>query len=435
MGERFGVDESFQTAVRAFHDNTAYWVLGHAFDTLLDCLSICRPANTQDDPQWKQLAHMALDKLHVFDGGQPPECHIDPKPPYYAQGESWYDDSGWWAIAALKAYLLADDLGWGEYKNHFLALCLAKWTRFDENAPRVYERCGTDGDKLDPLFPGGVWNSTWPHSPPDQNCTDPCDPKTSLLGGFQNTVTNTLYLVAAERLSLAGKTDTRLPNAAAAAEREFAFLSRWFTPGIDDVDPFLHRFAGEEGPVVVRERVTAYKSLDIHKKPIKPHGYVSKQAWTGDQGILIGGLIERAERHPGEAGELTKLATDLIDGVLLYCNDANGMLLNWPLKLEAPGKLPDAYATRFGAFIRYLTRALDNAVVRAHVRGQQLLWRPNNDLNAEPVKKTYSDLFRDMVGRTGRGATPFGEQYGPASDLTVSINDLAIRVLAYKLSL
>jgi hypothetical protein len=427
MGDRFGIDKSFQTAVKAFRDDTAYWVLGHAFDTLLDCLHLCRPLDDKDQPSnWKDLAHMALDKLHWLDGKPPPDCHEKPKPKYYAQGESWYDDSGWWVVASLKAYLLAKDLGWGEYQEDFRKLCLAKWARFDDNAPKVYDTSGKAGDGLDPLYPGGVWNSTWPNSPADQCCTDRCDPRTSNLGGFQNTVTNMLYLVCAERLCQAHGDGFIAPDAGR-ADRELKFLSDWFKPDRAKVDPLLNRFAGEKGPVVVRERVTAYNNGS------RPKDYDPEQAWTGDQGILLGGLIERADRVKDEAATLLRFATDLIDGALLYNNDGNGMLLNWPLKLDAPGGAGDAYSTGFGVFMRYLTRALDNDFVRQHVMGEKLLWRPNNDPHADPVMKTYRDLFRDMVGKVAKDDTPFGKQCSNASPLTMAINDLAVRVLAFKL--
>jgi len=47
--------------------------------------------------------------------------------------------------------------------------------------------------------------------------------------------------------------------------------------------------------------------------------------------------------------------------------------------------------------------------------------------------KTYRDLFRDMVGKVAKDDTPFGEQCSNASPLTMAINDLAVRVLAFKL--
>jgi hypothetical protein len=73
------------------------------------------------------------------------------------------------------------------------------------------------------------------------------DPTLGTLEGIQNTVTNTVYLMAAQRL---GDTD---PNAKAAAEREFAFLFTWFSKTPLSL---FHSFSGTEA--LMCERVSQF---------------------------------------------------------------------------------------------------------------------------------------------------------------------------------
>ena len=111
-----------------------------------------------------------------------------------------------------------------EYKNQFREFMSECWKRFTGNAPYVWDRRkpGTYNN-CEPAVTGGVWNEYWKGTSSSYPGPKNADPTLRTLEGIQNTVTNTVYLMAAQRL---GDTD---PNAKAAAERVFAFLLTWFS--------------------------------------------------------------------------------------------------------------------------------------------------------------------------------------------------------------
>jgi hypothetical protein len=434
------LQDALDAAWDAFKTNTSFWVLGHAYDTILDALTVLTPAGGSPKTEYMQGA---LDKF-----GTPPYLTPGQTP---MKGESWYDDDGWWIISSLKAYHLCDIPGWEAWKGAgqptFLDFCLYKWARCDTHAPKVFEESVGHKDTLHYLFDHGVWNSTWPKEPADAGWPGDCKPfenGSQNLCGFQNTVTNTLYLIAAERLRHAAAASSAkafgdAPTFGEAADREYGFLKNWFNPsapearqaaGVDttNVTPILNRLNGtQSGPVVIRERVTCYQNL------LPPFGYDPAQAWTGDQGLLLGGLVERMKdvrsKEDEEYGKLLRLAKDLILGVGAYLTDGEGMLLSWPGGMASPGSLPDAYATGFGAFLRYL--------VHAYRTNEDLRNFCNSTESAVPGQASTFSAFIANMPSIFPGVIPLGGtqsaytmQCVGASDLTMAINALALRVAA-----
>src|SRR6185503_2095587 len=121
-------------------------------------------------------------------------------------------------------------------------------------------------------------------NPQDCSPSNPSDPNIFKLGPFQNTVMNGLYLVLALRLALQNKgTGTR-----EAAETEKAFLDAWFS--LEGDESLLWRNAAESA--LVRERVQTYAYCEETKDYPLVLGHNAKGAWGGDQGLILGGLLD-----------------------------------------------------------------------------------------------------------------------------------------------
>lgn len=331
----------------------AFWIQGNAFDTMLDYLALNPTAQKPD------MAKIALQMARLT-------------------YDAWYDDDGWWVMAAAKAYAMADTLGWQSHKEAFLEFLTAKWSRFCLYAPRIWEICGsaTGAAGIAPNYPGGVWNSGWTFgaSSPQYNNIFPFwqpltpwvpDPLSSQakLGGFQNTVTNTLFLNCAQRLTLG---DIAPAHNRRQADRERTFLFRWY---YDSTAPMLN-LAGATDPgthptkgCVVRERVSYYAN------GTQPAWYSADCAWAGDQGLTLGALVDfmglilrydpNGKFSPDYVLALS-LAIDIIDGTIAYITDTSGILQPYNIAAGAPGDDQTSYATGTGVFMRYLTYAYNN---------------------------------------------------------------------------
>ena len=201
------------------HDNPdykVYWTQGHACDTAIDYLVWL--ADHDLAQAFAQIAHDA-----------------------YKRGDdaNWYDDYGWWGIAALRIGKRRDLFG--PLAAPFNIIARECWTTMRTKAPAVWENAKKNPRYKDfePRFPGGVRNSDW---------SSDCDPNRAKLCGFQNTVTNGLYLVLAARMYWEG-------DGPAFEETEYSFLKSWFN-ATPPADSLLNRY--ESNRVSVRERVTAY---------------------------------------------------------------------------------------------------------------------------------------------------------------------------------
>ena len=149
--------------------------------------------------------------------------------------------------------------------------------------------------------------------------------------GIENTVTNAVYLMAAQRL---GETD---PNAKAAAERELAFLFTWFSKA---PNPLFHRFSGTEA--LMCERVSQFH--DGNGAP----GFQNDWFWTGDAGLMLGALTDRISR--AKQPPLVDQATSLLRGAKNRLTDNEGLLQNWSDSREVPDGDERDYQVGAGVF-------------------------------------------------------------------------------------
>jgi len=294
----------------------------------------------------------------------------------------WYDDWGWWGIASAKAF-------YPEYKNLFGAYVIefqdranSCWdimhagkpdkgpykykggpnvwaNRDDGSKPGYFE--SPDGWAV-PRFPGGVWQydmfyDTRP-KPPECSPSNPANPHTCLLGPFQNTVMNGLYFVLAVRLVLQ-RVGTGAPQA---IKDELGFLNNWFN--LEGDMSLLQRFP--DGTLLVRERVSTYASPNSGNiyPPVK--GYTPKGQWGGDQGLILGGLLDYLQLLPSAPG-VEKQAIAIARGVLLHMVDDNGVVMPFSDGFDYQHDKDD-YDSGSGVFWRYLLRGFNqNAKLQADI--------------------------------------------------------------------
>jgi hypothetical protein len=367
--------QKFAALTTAFATDGSYWRLGHAFDTVLDYFSVVSADGAADFGATVKHRFADLTSPDLWSG-------------------YWYDDHGWWGVAALRAS--GQSKWFGSLAEDFEQISQRCWTTMDEMAPTVWVRRPKPGGAdpfatLEPRFDGGVWNSEW-----SLEGSPPCDPTSDgarPLCGYQNTVTNMLYLIlAARRYAL-----HHLAPDQVAADREYTFLERWMhiTPGSDALVDFY-----ELDRLLVRAEVSTYKSGETVAE------YDSNFVWTGDQGLFLGALVERmgqVGKGQPEYRELFARVKALLAGT--HDRLAPGQMLKpWHHLSPAAQTDPGDYATGPAVFFRYLLHAYQaNDDLKAFLTNPQTIYPTFIRANAEHAAKQASD--GDMVALTNDLAT------------------------------
>lgn len=313
-----------------FAQSRNYWRLGQTFDTLIDYLAV-----TGSTDEAKTMAQLALER-------------------YAATRGSWYDDYAWWGIANLKA--AQSPRLFGDDTKVFYDHALECWKKMAPSTG-IWDSA-RQFPNLQPAKPAvehGVWNHGYDAK--DDSGSNPLSPRVDSLSPYQNTVTNALYLVLAARLSRnPGNTD---PQFAQATEDEYEFLQTWFTMSRAGFDPLLYIFSAAKDKAVVRERISCYDS------GIALNSYRPGLAWAGDQGLIIGGLLERMEivgkADPTYSSMLT-VVRQILAGTREYLAVDGRLLPWWPdpspgTSPRRPGGDPEDYRTGTGVYMRYLLHA------------------------------------------------------------------------------
>jgi hypothetical protein len=359
----------FEKLKKEFQSYNVYWRLGHSFDTIIDYLAI-----SPDEPHdFGPIATAAYDRS--------------------TGNACWYDDFAWWGVASLKALqhrqLFPDPSG----LKRILDQC---WKVNYENAPNVWTHNQHNPalERFEPRFPGGVWNADWSKPGPLHACGNmPIQPTVAPhLGGIQNTVTNGLYLVLATRLDQ----ETHNPVYRTAAKSEYDFLSNWFN--LNDAQHALWKPV-EQG-ALVRERAATF-AANLGEVP----GYNPRIAWAGDQGIILGGLVDRMKvvqgGDPNAYNNLLNRAKAIAAGVKsVVTTHYGGILGAWVNSTQ--GEIdpdPEDYATGPGVYWRYLLYAYqNNADLKKYFKdtGQVDFVRQNAE---HPKKVVDSDELVDLTNR------------------------------------
>lgn len=397
---RQAAHNTFVKLSAAFAANGNYWQLGHTLDTIIDYLTIA-PADAVG------FAKIALDRYNVSS----------------TNGTAcWYDDFSWWGIAGLKASqrpnLFGDDTA------KFSSIAQSCWETTDGKAPYVWAnadqqayaelrpRIGADTQAVD----GGVWNYYWgPFTggcSPDDPRGDECPPTMhGCLCGYQNTVTNGLYLVLSSRLAQA---NPQVPHYRQAADREFNFFYNWFELSEPDplTTPLLNRYT--VGKAVVRERVSTYAPKGANPPYPPVQCYNPSVVWTGDQGLILGGMVDRMQLV-GPASPLYPYMRNVAQSIAAGVLDSlttNALLQPWTPNQPSPCGDDGDYLTGPAVYMRYMLYAfLTNADIRNYLRAAN--YPVFVQINATNVVKYPSS---DMVGLTNDLATLVAAIVMPATE-------------------
>jgi hypothetical protein len=353
---------------------------------------------------------------------------------------TWFDDFGWWTIAAQKAttksFFTKEQKDWLKYISN------EGWRRFNDNAPYVWFRAPTtlplhnypkhpvpDVSKSDwqPVVGGpdkrGAWNEYWcgtpdsgPRSQEDNTEVqyqgpkdgDPTGKTGDVFQGVQNTVTNLLYLISAGRMG--DKT---------AAEREHKFLWEWFEgPKVKDkvthqeqsTTPLLWREPSGPNPdrALIRERVSALLDHNLKFKPAP--GFDQNAFWVGDQGLLIGALVDRIKANSAEQAASVKLIGAVLKGI---ADPSNRLVKNGVLQSYTPvgGHLkPYAGDYQTGASVLWhyvlyawnadipgLRDAINNSKIKPVLAKSAEAAAGTTSFPRTRVQPTPPEVFRDLI--------------------------------------
>lgn len=355
------------------------WQVGNAFDTLTDYVFYFPDVETNQG----EVVEAALERWKNIQGSM---C--------------WYDDWGWWGIASAKAFddKYANVFGWR--RDEFQQMAIDCWNIMHtgkpglpysyKGGPNVWENRDppdyfTSGEGYAvPRFPGGVWQYDMfelPRTDPrDCSPSNPSNPMDCLLGPFQNTVMNGLYLVLALRLAQY-KQGT---GTVEAAKAEMGFLNKWFA--LDGDDSLLQRFPHPDKSTLVRERVSTYASTDGKIFPWV-QGYHAVDQWGGDQGLVLGGLLDYLSVDPSDP--MTQIrALSIARGVFFHMSDELGVR---PYSVGFHDQNdPDDYSCGSGVFWRYLLHGFNqNADLRSYVL-EVINMDPENNAIYRSAEKAFT---------------------------------------------
>lgn len=338
------------------------WRVGNVFDTLTDFL-FCFP-DAESTPG--MVAGLAWSQWNS---------------PNVQNSMCWYDDFGWWGIASAKAFLDEYASIFTGHRSEFQDLAGKCWDVMHSGkppgkysyrgGPNVWENRDegsvpgyfTQPDTwATPRFAKGVWQyEMFKDQRPKPECsfvnpTDPANCVPNKLGAFQLTVMNGLYFLLALRLRATGK------GAENAFKDEREFLQNWFFVPTQPDNRLLWQLA--DG-VLVRERVSTYaRPIDKAEFPLV-QDYRSNAAWCGDQGLLLGGLLDYLQVDPSDR-DAQSLPAEIMKGVFLELVDAQKVVQ--PMTPVMRGKDDEDYDCGSGVFWRYLLGGFrQNAALRAEV--------------------------------------------------------------------
>jgi hypothetical protein len=342
----------------------AFWKLGTSFDTMIDFLDVIdsSSASTLEQTVFDQFNASAM-CLGGFDN-------------------AWFDDFGWWTVAAQRAlerpYFKRPKFKWIHDQ------C---WKRFRENAPFVWERRTTKTfDDYGPVVTGGVWNAYWTGTSCDFPGPKNGNPENKQLVGIQNTVTNALFLMAAQRDS----------NSQTEAESEYQFLFKWLTSKLPF--PSLWWTTGPNAGLV-RERVSGFASGKSASGD-EPHGFETDWAWTGDQGLMLGNLSDAIPGHPKDVGLLFSMAKGLLAGARQELFK-NGAVQNWTTSGWVPDDDESDYQTGTGVFWRNVLHVFNtNSELRNFLRQTEYQTMLRNSADAVVNAPTGNQSIETLTNRT-----------------------------------
>lgn len=485
----------FDTYVLAQHSSPSYfrlcydsgniWRVAWAYDTINDYFSIF--------PEQATTATIRGDGAPLFE--QITKTYFNAE-----RGGDWWDDYGWLGIAALRAansglYDGEDetdesrkqrlvDVRQTYVKMAINACCymygqgweepgkpprkpfrvpfpdIVGWKQLldrvnkkdgDIGAPNVYQ--WIERNDIRPEYAGGIWNARTTSQEPVAGSEPGHSGGGNSLLGIQNTVTNGLFAVLSLRLCRASH-DSRFAELFEGIDVRalFGYWCRqmgWFDDWFDNsqrTDPRerLKWDLDADNGLLVCERAPKFAS------GLWNVDYYPNLVWTGDQGIMMGALmdLELARADPecwvGDLGQIPELphlfpASAIARGVSshLYGEKARDYLLQPWGRMEyynnkwvaifddfGPGDDPD-YRTGCAVFYRYLGQMLEAGKIDASS------WAPRLAKAATYV----ADLADPTVDGSCRCYRSTEGTSSPCNEMTRWINRLALICTAIKFSL
>jgi hypothetical protein len=399
---------------RVFMGSTNYWMAGNVFDTSLDYMLLAL-ANKLITPEEVQSVMNYVVKnydvpnqtynagygYYVTDNGTKGDhgmIHIQPAEP---KGW-WYDDLAWWGIATSKVYLPEYQVLFNNLISPYQKIARSCWDVMNNGfpadpgrpiqygAPFVWAKCDQSlFGQYEPRIPGGVWQC-------DINLNE--DPGYEKLGPFQNTVVNALYFVLALRMNKAINTTQQI-------ESEYNFLNTWCNNiNISPNNRLYYDLSTKPGPWegLIEERVATYKN----GQPVNPPDWHNKHcAWCGDQGLMIGGLLDYLNLHP-QNPDASNLILGILNGVPNHMQSGTVLMPWYPLIPDNPLAETDKadYASGVGVYMRYLLYGYRNDPTIKYIVDKNMYGLRNmvlNNANACVAGKfpTYGNGIFDLFNQ------------------------------------
>lgn len=361
-----------------------YWMMGNALGSLIDYCFFISPDS------WQNLNSVYQAKLNS------PSFKKD------IQG-LWFDDYLWWAVGALELLYNFPDQEQRAYWGQIFQDCWSyagPGTTVWEDAVRKYGNF----QQYRPRFDGGIWNAEWTEKgpwqewKPDKNEPGGGHYEDNCLYGIQNSVTNALRLIAA------AKGMYFFPAVCGPAiKAQFGFFQSWFDKKLE-ADSLLYRFkdAQENELVLMNERVRVF--AEGGRDAQCDYGF----RWTGDQGLLLRGLIELTRTQFANEADVLPLAKQIIYGAANKLVQQNE-LQPWITDSRIPAGDSDDYISGTGVFLRHLWEA----------------WRTVPALR-DTIQKAGFDVVVQSMASKDPGPPPQDR-----SLLNVLTNNLAVQVAAY----
>jgi hypothetical protein len=371
--------ETFDSLVRTVATYTENaWRVGNALDTMFDYMFYF----PQENARVLAVAKLALSRWKS-DDIQKTMC--------------WYDDFAWWGIASAKAFDDRYAHVFDSYRSEFQALAMECWTVVHsgrphkvykyKGVPNVWENRDEGSDRgyftrpdtwAEPRYQGGTWQyEMFKDARPEGECSyknpgDPKDPEHGYLGPFQLTLMQGLYMVLALRLRASGKGTEK------AAEPVRGFLQNWFFDPVSPENKLLWDL-GDRASVLVRERVSTYAPRDPLRGDFPAvQGYEKEEAWSGDQGLILGALLDYLQLH-GSDRDAQSLPLKITSGVLSRLVKSSEDKVVVPATSRLLNKDFEDYVCGSGVFWRYLLHGFDqNPALRKEVLKLVAADRENN---------------------------------------------------------
>jgi hypothetical protein len=273
----------FNQVVETFNniEGKVFWRTGNTFHATIQFLVSAQEKWGADDPDIEKVKFtfqaFAQSSFKVFRTNYLSDKAVGFKP------GNWWDDYGWWGIAALAAYenfeaifTPPENPNSDCYKDGDVtkACCLQyamdSWTVMNDFAWTAAN------EKVIPYpspVKGGCWNNYF-------------DDDT---GGVQNSVTNVLFLTLSARLYLAtaGQEDLAAQNQAFLNAACYSY--RWFGEWFINKGIYNARSPMPDQLIYWLLERPALADNQFNKDGQPP--YTVDQKWTGDQAIFLGGLV------------------------------------------------------------------------------------------------------------------------------------------------